>query len=169
MDADFIHSSEEKVLWQDKPLYRPFIMPVVLELLDSLKFLAFATLVVVIIGKVGGHQPDRGFLYLFALPVLGFHFIKLVRRHLDAKETTYYLTNHRVVIHNKNATITTKSLDRSWIRALDVSISQSEQKYGVGTILIDIGEVDRDKEGQKQPVLYKLEAIREPENVYRMF
>lgn len=169
MFADFIHSPEEKILWQDKPLYRPFIMPVVLELFDALKFLAFATLTVLIIGKVGGQQPDRGFLYFFALAILGFHVVKLVKRHLDAKETTYYLTNHRVVILNKNATITTKSLDRSWIQALDVSISRSEQKYGVGTILIDIGEVDTNEEGQKQPVLYKLEAIRGPETVYRMF
>lgn len=168
MDPAFTTAPEEKILWQDKPLYRPFMMPVVLKLLDSLKFLTFVTIVMIIMDNVGSAQLDYSFLYFFALPLFSINLLKVAKRHLDAKETTYYLTSHRVVIHNKNATITTKSLDRSWIKALDVSISKTEQKYGVGTILIDIGEADLNKEDD-QAVLYKLEAVREPESVYQMF
>lgn len=168
MKTDFITSPDEKILWQGTPLYTPFIMPRVLELFDSLKFLAFATLSIIAISKAGGYHLEYEYLSLFAFVVISISIIRLGKRHLDGMGTTYYVTNHRVVIHNKNATITTKSLDRSWIKALDMTTSKTEQKYGVGTILIDTGEV-RQNESQEEKVLYRLEAIPEPGSVLRMF
>lgn len=168
MKADFLTSPDEKILWQGTPMYTPFMMPRVLELFDTLKFLAFVTLITIAISKAGGYQLKYEYLLLFVLVVISISLIRLGKRHLDGRETTYYLTSRRVVIHNKNTTIITKSIDRSWIKALDLTTSKAEQKYGVGTILIDTGEV-RQNDGQEEKVLYRLEAIPDPGSVLRMF
>lgn len=167
MSVDFLRSPDEKLLWEGRPEFKPFIGYGVLDFLKSLKFLAFAWAVIILLSKVGNYELNWTMMWLIAFTTIGIGLFKLGKRYFDQKATTYYLTNWRVVIVNKNATISTKSIARSSIKSFNMQVSKAEQKYHTGTILIDIGEV-RNNEGDTEKFIYRLEAIPDPENLLRL-
>jgi hypothetical protein len=167
MSADFLSSPDEKLLWEGRPEFKPFIIYGILDFLSSLKFLAFAWTAFILLSKVGNHNLNWTMMWLIAFIIIGAGLFKIGKRYFDQKAITYYLTNWRVVIVNKNAAITTKSIARSSIKSLDMQVSKTEQKYHTGTILIDTGEV-WNNDGIEEKVIYRLEAIAEPENVLRL-
>lgn len=168
MSVDFLTSPDEKLLWEGRPEFKPFIVYGILDFLSSLKFLAFAWAAFILLSKIGNNKLNWTLMWLIAFSITGISLFKLGKRYFDQKAITYYLTNWRVVIVNKNATISIKSIARSSIKSLDIIVNKAEQKYHTGTILIDIGEV-RDNDGKNEKIIYRLEAISEPENILRMF
>lgn len=168
MSNDFITSPDERLIWQGRPVFWPYIRHGIIDSLDSVKFLAYVWVVAFAYSWVGNYEHSRAAGYLFTLIILGHVLLKLGRKYFDFKATTYYLTNWRLVIVNNNKTEPIKSLDKNLIKSVDVTVSNTEGKYNTGTILIDMGEV-RYYDGQEEKVLYRLEAIPEPERVLRMF
>jgi hypothetical protein len=164
MDIDFKTSLDENVIWHGKPEFKPYILLGLLRFASATKFLAFIWLLMLVSNMIG-YGPNWGAMFMFAFLIVSIELFMLGRRYFNYNSTHYFITNKRVII--RNAAHCTKSLDRNLIIKLDIAASGVERKYCTGSILIDIGEV-RNNDGQDQKVLYKLEAISDPEQVLRI-
>src|SRR5438045_2006736 len=135
MSLDLLSSPDEKLLWEGRPEFKPFVFFGIMDFLNSLKFLAFAWTAFILLSKVGNNKLNWEMMWLIAFIIIGTGLFKIGKRSFAQKAITYYLTTPRIVIINKNATITTKSIARSSIKSLDMQVSKAEQKYHTGTIL----------------------------------
>jgi len=106
-------------------------------------------------------------MYLIALIILGDAVYRFSKKIIAYKKTVYLITNLRVVIKKGVIKDSITSLYKSKIVFLDLKASKTEQRFNVGTILIHLGEI-RDFDGKKEKVFYKLESVKDPNNILRL-
>jgi hypothetical protein len=157
----------EQVLWQGRPEYKPYLLSMLIDFLRTLGFFVFTWSVFIVISIVGKHDLSWNAMYFIALIIIGEGLIRLLKKLIGYKKVAYFITNLRVVIKG-NSENKVVSFKKDKITLLDLRISKIEQRFKVGTVLIHLGEV-KNKDGQDKNVFYELEAVRNPNEILKLF
>ena len=166
---EFKISSGEQILWQGRPEFKPYLKSGFIEFLKTFGFFVFVWTVFLTLSKIGKYELNWIVMYLIALSILGSGLYQLLKKIIAYRKIVYFITNLRVVIKNGDAVGNTVSLEKSKIAFLDLDVSKTERRFNVGTILINLGEVKENYDGQEYKVIYRLESVREPNSILRLF
>ena len=120
------------------------------------------------LNKFQENELSWNLMYLIAFIILGDGIYKFSKKITTYKRTAYLVTNLRVFIKKGRTQESVTSFERSKIVFLDLKASKTEQKFNVGTILIHLGEI-KDYDGVKEKIFYKLESVRDPNAILRLF
>lgn len=133
----------EKVLWQDQPVFLPFV-------LSGLHFLIFGFFWAFIIRDElfqtlasirTSNVSDISTLILILIP-LWIGIGNVIRLFLVANNTGYAITNRRILMRSGFWGTDFKSVDYDKIRSAQVTVNPLEQIFGVGSIKLSTGVLD---------------------------
>ena len=147
----------------------PYLKSGLIEFFKTVGFFVFVWTVFLALSKIGKYELNWIVMYLIAISILGSGLYQLLKKIIAYRKIVYFITNLRVVIKNGDAVGNTVSLEKSKIAFLDLDVSKTQRRFNVGTILVDLGEVKENYDGQKYKVIYRLESVREPNSILRLF
>lgn len=159
-----ILDNDEKVLWEGKPTFLPFVA-------SGLPFLGF--------GIIWGIM-DYGFIqkaftspssldltfvpfFLLHLMPLWLGFLNVARLFLVFNNTTYATTNKRILLRTGFWGIDFKSIDYDKILDVRVDVNPFESMFGVGSIKINTGLMG----GRGTSIYDSITAIHNPYGVFK--
>jgi hypothetical protein len=165
-DFESVREPGEKILWQGRPVFWPFV-------LHSIPFLAFGLFWVGMqygmIGAAHGHavKPMSGAQLIFAmvmqtLPLWG-SLLYCVYVVMVQGNTVYAYTNRRLMMRSGVFGTSFKSIDYDRIQELDVTVGIIDRLFNVGTVRAFCGNFT--SKGAR--VYDRFVSIPDPYNVYR--
>jgi hypothetical protein len=138
-----VRDSDENILWLGKPVFVPFILRGIPFLIIGLLWGALDYFVFIrnIPGDMAGFAG-------FAIPFFALHLfplwgsiLNMVRLFLVYNNTSYALTNKRLMMRSGFWGIDFKALDYDKIVDIEVNVNPIENFFGVGTIQAFSGSV----------------------------
>src|SRR5258705_11592870 len=100
MRADFMKHPGEKLIWEGKPEYTPFLLKGILYFFNSILFLAFTWGLFIAISKIGKNDLNWAMMYLIAFLAIGDGLFRAGRKILSYSKTVYYITNRMIYIQS---------------------------------------------------------------------
>jgi membrane protein YdbS with pleckstrin-like domain len=157
----------EKILWQGKPVFVPFVLHSIPILTFGMFWGAFDLgLLGAVNGNAAHHAANASFLIPFLIlhsfPAWGsiLYCIYLVLVHGN---TLYAYTNRRMLMRSGLFATSFKSIDYDRIQELDVTVGLLDRLFDVGTVRAFSGSVT-----SKGARIYdRFVSIRDPYAVYR--
>jgi len=165
MPADFIKHPDEKVIWEGKPEYKPFLMKGFSDFFRSILWLTFVWGIFIIIN--GKNGLNWTVMYLVAFITIGDGLFRLGRKILSYSKTVYYITNRMIYIQNGVIMPKLTAFERGKISFVDIEASKIEMKFNAGTVLIHFGEIKL-TDGKEEKVYQKFESIKNPGNIVKL-
>jgi hypothetical protein len=141
---------------------------VLIEFLGAFIFFVYVWSVFIALNKFQEGELNWTSMYLIAVSILGHAVYRFSKKLILFKKTAYFITNRRVLIKKGSTEASITSFEKSKIVFLDLVAVKTEERFNVGTILIHLGEI-KEIDGKKEKVYYKLEAIKDPDSILRLF
>ena len=156
----------EKILWQGKPVFLPFVLHAIPMLAFGMFWGAFDLGLIGAVSRNPAHQASPSFLVFFLIlhsfPAWGsiLYSIYLVLVHGN---TLYAYTNRRMLMRGGLFATSFKSIDYDRIQELDVTVGLLDRLFDVGTVRAFSGSLT-----SKGARIYdRFVSIRDPYGVYR--
>lgn len=159
-----ILDNDEKISWEGKPTFIPFIA-------SGLPFLGFGIIWVIMnYNFIQNTSSNPNGLDITSIPFLlvqlmplWLSILNLVRLFLVFKNTTYATTNKRILLRGGFWGIDFKSIDYDKIFDIRVVVNPIENIFGVGSIKINAGLMG----GMGTPIYDSIAAISNPYEVFK--
>lgn len=158
----------EEILWQGRPLFKPYILLAAKRAMSFLYFSIFVGIVEYVYSIVQQRNPQAILIYI--LPGIGFiiGIAVIIDKMICYKKIAYYITNQRVIIKTGDLEACIIRIPKKYIFFIDMKTSNAEQKYHAGTILIHLGE-EYEIDNKMEKLFYKLESVRNPSVILKLF
>jgi membrane protein YdbS with pleckstrin-like domain len=126
----------EKILWQGKPEFAPFILSGFGGIIPGLFFFGFA-LFWTTTASAAGAPGD--FLLVGTMFMLIGLFILLggpLTQWLRYRNTEYVVTDHRIITQTGAIGLDTRYIENEWIREVYVNVSLMDRLFGTGSVMV---------------------------------
>lgn len=126
----------EKVLWQGKPVFGPFILSGFGGIIPGLMFFLFSLFWTT---TAWGAGAPTEFLLIGSLFMLIGLFILLggpIIQWLRFKNTEYIITDQRIITQTGAFGLDTRYIDIEWIREVYVVVSIIDRMFGTGSVMV---------------------------------
>jgi membrane protein YdbS with pleckstrin-like domain len=158
-----VKDDDEEILWTDKPRFIPYSVTGLAAGFGLLIFLAFYFSMTKDVKSPDGTFNNFSTLFV-AIPVILFAWTFL-RKLLSYNNTSYGMTNKRVMVRTGFIGTDFKSIDYDKISDIEVTVNVIERAFNVGTIKFFSGRTQTD-DGITSKLYDRWEAIP---NVYEVF
>ena len=161
-DFDTVKDDDEEILWTDKPKFIPYAIT---GLAAGFGIVIFVAMYFLITKQFEQTATNNNFsLWFVAIPV-GLFLFTLLQKLFSYSNTSYGLTNKRVMMRTGFIGTNFKSIDYDKISDIEVTVNVIERAFNVGTIKIFSGRTQTD-DGVTSKLYDRWEAIP---NVYEVF
>lgn len=161
-------SSDEQIVWQGRPEFKPYFKSGIVGFLESFIFFVFVWSVFITLNKFQKGELNWTLMYLIALSILGEAAYRVLKKIIAFKKTAYFITNRRVIIRRGYSEERITSFEKSKIVFMDLVANKTERRFNAGTILFHLGEM-RELDGKKEKIFYKLESVKDPNSILLLF
>jgi membrane protein YdbS with pleckstrin-like domain len=159
---DSVKDDDEEILWTDRPKFIPYAITGLAAGFGIVLFVGMSFLMTKNFEQAG---INNGFsIWFVAIPVIIFLFT-LLKKLFSFGNTSYGLTNKRVMMRTGFIGTDFKSIDYDKISDIEVTVNFIERAFNVGTIKFFSGRTQTD-EGITSKLYDQWEAIP---NVYEVF
>jgi len=170
--------SNEKILWQGKPVLIPFILGGYhnIPIIFGLFFIAAILFTFIIpIASYGRHFNIMLFVLIPFFIVFAFAFDTIIL-FLSYKNTEYAITNQRLITQTGAIGLDTRYVDLEKIQEVNVNIGFIDKLFGTGNIFApsasqaSIGAIVTDSRFSYTQIIYRpnLAALKEPYKVQKL-
>lgn len=126
----------EKVLWQGKPEFGPFILSGFGGIIPGLAFFIFSLFWTV---SAGGMGAPSEFIIIGTLFMLIGLFILLggpIAQWLRYNNTEYVITDRRIITQTGAIGLDTRYIENEWVREVYVNVSIMDRLFGTGSVMV---------------------------------
>ena len=162
-DFDSVKDDDEEILWTEKPKFIPYAISGLAAGFGIIIFVAISYIMVKN-AKDGEGLSGNSFLLFTAIPVV-FFLWTFLQKLFSYSNTSYALTNKRVMVRTGFVGTDFKSIDYDKISDVEVTVNAIERAFNVGTIKFFSGRTQTD-DGVTTKLYDRWEAIP---NVYGIF
>jgi uncharacterized membrane protein YdbT with pleckstrin-like domain len=128
----------EKILWQSKPEWLPFILSGVGmgTIIGGLLFLSIAIFWTTGVSDAGAPPEITWFLSLFIIIGLLLVFGIPIAQMLRYNNTLYTITDKRIITQTGVIGLDTRYIELDWVREIYVRISVVDRIFGTGSVMV---------------------------------
>ena len=126
----------EKVLWQGKPEFGPFILSGFGGIIPGIGFLVFSLFWTVSANGAGAPAEFLIFGTLFTLIGLFILLGGPITQYLRFKNTEYMITDRRIITQTGVFGLDTRYINNEWIREVYVNVSVLDRLFGTGSVMV---------------------------------
>jgi hypothetical protein len=162
-DFDSVKDDDEEIVWTDKPKFIPYAITGLAAGIGILIFVAYYFLMT---SNVTSNDNSFGNIskWFVAIPIIFFAW-SFLQKIFSFSNTSYAMTNKRVMMRTGFIGTDFKSIDYDKISDIEVTVNVVERAFNVGTIKFFSGRTQTD-EGTTTKLYDRWEAIP---NVYEVF
>ncbi|KXX70880.1 PH domain-containing protein [Flammeovirga sp. SJP92] len=164
---DLIKDKDEEILWEDKPVFLPFISVGILQITLGL----LIPLIIVLINYIGKFDLDYESYHWNVLIIFGIQFLfglyQIFYNIFNYSNTSFAFTNKRVMFSSGYSFVDFKTIDYDNILELEVKANFIEKMFNVGTIRFFNGRTKHD-EGNTTKLYDEWNSIKDVLTVYQM-
>jgi len=163
-DFDSVKDNDEEILWTDKPKFIPYCIT---GLGAGIGAFIFVGIYYAMTKNVKNEDGTTGnfSIWFAALPIL-FFLWSFFQKIFSYNNTSYALTNKRVMMRTGFIGTDFKSIDYDKISDIEVTVNFVERAFNVGTIKFFSGRTQTD-EGTTMKLYDRWEAIKNPYEVFK--
>jgi uncharacterized membrane protein YdbT with pleckstrin-like domain len=158
----------EEILWQGRPVFKPYINLAAKKAMSFLYFTIFVGILEYIYSIVQHRNPNALLIYILPIIALIIGIGIVIDKIICYKKIDYYITNQRVIIKTGDLEACVTGIPKNHIVSIDMKASKAEQKYNAGTILIHLGE-EYELDEKMEKLFYKLESVNHPSELLKLF
>jgi membrane protein YdbS with pleckstrin-like domain len=167
MDSNRKSQFDDIVLWSGRPLFKPYLINHIFSYLSTIRILLIG-LTIALSGSMWNNKKIDWNSFLLFIVILSIAFIlQVLFKIVGFRNIRYWITKDAVYIQTGAIRPGVILIQKSKILYANIEKSSAEEKYGVGTVIIDDGEI-RKPDLDEYKVLKKLIAIKNPEKTIRL-
>jgi uncharacterized membrane protein YdbT with pleckstrin-like domain len=131
---DKLLNTNEKVIWNGKPVKKAFVLPGLFSIPLGLIFLAFGIFWLSETTSASAPSFFTLFGLIFALIALGITFAPSILQFLRYQNTEYMITDKRIITQTGAIGLDTRFVDLEKIQEVYVQVGVIDRLFGTGTV-----------------------------------
>lgn len=161
-DFDSVKDDDEQILWTGKPKFFPYA---VTGLAAGFGIIIFIAMYFLMTRNAAQAESNGPFSFWFLSIPVGLFLFTFLQKLFSYSNTSYGMTNKRVMMRTGFVGTNFKSIDYDKISDIEVTVNAVERAFNVGTIKFFSGRTQTD-DGATSKLYDRWEAIS---NVYEVF
>jgi uncharacterized membrane protein YdbT with pleckstrin-like domain len=159
--------SDERPLWNGKPVRAPFLFSNIVTIPFGLFFMGFSIFWMYMASQAGG------FFWLFGMPffLVGFFlsFGSIITNFFAYRNTVYIITDKRIIVQTGAIGLDTQFIELDKIQEVYVNTGFIDRLFGTGSIFVTTaGNIFLSGAGRSSRFRPSLAALRDPYEVYKV-
>ena len=157
----------EAVIWEGRPVFRPYLLMQLRWFVHGLGIVAL-TFLPCLAARLYKPEVDWTKAYDMYLLALGIMICVLLNRMMGWRWARYVITERKIYFRKGGLLFFSKIYDRRKIVHVDVEVSGIEKKNDVETLVFYFGEIGKDEDGNEYKIFRKFECIADAASVLKI-